>query len=95
MKTTVKLLVLSTALLATTSLFAAQEVRLRVIDRGSGEGGDGVRFYDIVCFSGERTKVEHYFTKGEACYYPVSNRVNRQCMPSKDVDRAAIKACNE
>ena len=93
MKTILRMLAVAVGALVIAAGAAALDTGFRLIDRGMGEGDD-MRLYDIVCHSGARTKLDHYFVKGEVCYYAASNGAIH-CIRGNDLDAAAVKACNE
>ena len=66
----------------------AQE-RLRVIDRGTD--GD-VRYYTVVCPSGQRSAISDYYAEGKICTMLINGK-QKVCRTDWDVDTAAKEAC--
>lgn len=66
----------------------AQE-SLRVIDHGTD--GD-VRYYSVICPSGQRTSISDYYVEKKICTMLVNGR-EEVCRTDWDVDTAARQAC--
>lgn len=67
---------------------SAQET-LRVIDHGTD--GD-VRYYTVICPSGQRTSMSDYYVENKVCTMLVNGK-EEVCRKDWDIDDAAKEAC--